>query len=511
MVKHSRSLIKRVNRIENKNQIAVKGRTELQQLQYDNFYEFFLGTWDVLHPSSELDVNWHLRYIAELLQLVYQGEIKKLSINIQPRFLKSELVSVAYPCWVWLHSPGEKFLCLSYSSALANTHNQMRRDLLRSNFYKNLFPELQLREDKNRISEFGNNFRGEIVARGYDGSITGVGSTSKGGIINDDANDPIKAESGRVRSETLRKFKDYSISRRSDPKNTPIINIQQRAHVEDITGYIESELSSEYKIIKLPSRAIENEEIVSPLSGELLATRKIGELLHPSRFGEEEDAEALRTMGAYMYASRFQQQPYVQGGGIFSNNWWRYTDVIPNNCIAVISVDASFGSVTETASFVVMQLWLIKRPNFIIYDQFRERLTYPETEAKLKEYRLKWMHELEMPITSMLIEKKANGAAIIQTLRAEFPGIIEINPTESKKARAESVAPNYESGNVLQWSGGAFKAIFELEHENFPNHSTNDCVDGASQVINYYIKRWRFNDLNINVRDEGITGSIKSY
>ncbi|WP_414589883.1 hypothetical protein, partial [Scytonema sp. PCC 10023] len=59
----------------------------------------------------------------------------------------------------------------------------------------------------------------------------------------------------QVRTETLRKFKDYSVGRRNDPKNTPIIVVQQRTNVEDVSGYILRELAEDYTYLKLPVRS----------------------------------------------------------------------------------------------------------------------------------------------------------------------------------------------------------------------------------------------------------------
>ncbi|MGL4619892.1 MAG: hypothetical protein ACRCZS_12665, partial [Chroococcidiopsis sp.] len=93
---------------------------EGQRLKYQNsLWEFFLKAWEVLEPSTPLAVNWHLELICEYLELVDEGKIKKLLINIAPRHLKSIIVSVIYPCWQWLRRPSLRSIYLSYSSSLA--------------------------------------------------------------------------------------------------------------------------------------------------------------------------------------------------------------------------------------------------------------------------------------------------------------------------------------------------------------------------------------------------------
>lgn len=187
MLNHSR-----LRRLENRTSAALDNRaaqiqqaptqlTDIQILQKSHLYHFFLGAWDVLHPTEDLQDNWHLRYLCEVLELVATGEVRYLLINIQPRSLKSELVSVCFPCWRWLHSPEGKWLCMSYASSLANSHNQMRRDLMRSPFYRSLFPSMELKDDKNRISEFANNYRGKCLLEVWIRLLQGLGRVLTGG------------------------------------------------------------------------------------------------------------------------------------------------------------------------------------------------------------------------------------------------------------------------------------------------------------------------------------------
>lgn len=279
--------------------------------------------------------------------------------------------------------------------------------------------------------------------------------------------------------------------------------------MSDISGYLLHEFPNKYRYINIPTRAKEHEEWRSPKTGDILAVRNPGDLLHPERFGETEDEEALRTLGAYMYAARHAQEPYPSSGGIFNPNWWRYYDELPQRFIPAISVDASFGSTSETASFVVIQCWLISRPNFYLYAQFRQRLTFPETKKIIAELYVRWCKELGLTIAPILIEGKANGKAIIQSLRSTIPGILEVIPRESKISRAQSVAPLFESGQVLLLRSAAWLDVYKIEFEAFPNYESDDCVDTSSQVIQYFLKQWRSHDAASD--DEYQTTKIKQY
>ena len=470
-----------------------------KELMLSDFYFFLINCWEqVMHPGSKLDLNWHIVFLAHCCQAIYERKVMNMIINIQPRSLKSEIITVGFPCWEWLKRPGARFLCLSYASSLANTHNQERRLIIQSPFYQELlayagFADFELRNDKNRISEFANNYRGEMISRGFDGSVTGVGAGGDqgGAIIVDDPNNPIATESPLVRQESERKFKDYSVGRRNDPKNTPVLVVQQRCHVEDITGVAQRDFPERYTIHKMPVRAgIEAEEWRSPLTGEILHTRQPGELLHPSRFGDEQDEEARVTLGSYMYAARFKQEPIQQGGIFFQEEWFRYFRHIPEGRVA-LSIDASFGSLTESASYVAIQAWIIYRPNFYLWYQLRDRLTFPKLLEAVTSVRNRVAEELDRPIVLTLIENKANGPAIIQVFRGKFNGVVAINPKESKEARAQAASPTYEAGNVHLKENEDWIPNLINEHCQFPNWPTNDCLDAASQIVNYYSKFWR--------------------
>ncbi|NJM69276.1 MAG: hypothetical protein HC862_03050 [Scytonema sp. RU_4_4] len=136
------------------------------------------GAWAVLEPNTPLDWNWHHAYIAEILTDVALGNTRRLLVNVMPRSLKSLLVSVFFPCWVWLRQPWASFLCMSYSTPLANDLSYKRRQVIESEWYQRLSRgRCVLSDNRNRITEYSNNSGGIIYARGLDGSVTGVGGT----------------------------------------------------------------------------------------------------------------------------------------------------------------------------------------------------------------------------------------------------------------------------------------------------------------------------------------------
>lgn len=121
-----------------------------RELARRNLFDFFQQGWKVLEPQTPLYVNWHQELTCEYLQQITAGQIKCLLINVAPRSLKSKIISVFFTCWEWLKYPSLHYLCMSYSSSLANDHNDERRTLIQSPWYQVLPGGMRLSNTKNR-------------------------------------------------------------------------------------------------------------------------------------------------------------------------------------------------------------------------------------------------------------------------------------------------------------------------------------------------------------------------
>lgn len=448
---------------------------ELTKYQ-DDLYAFFLKSWEVLEPSTPLQTNWHLELICEYLTLVDKGKIKKLKINIAPRHLKSRLCSVVFPPWQWLKLPSLAHLCCSYSSSLANDLSDDRRTLIQSDFYRNLFPELKLSNTKNRISEFKNNFRGEMNARGLDAGITGIGGI---GHIYDDPNDPDKVETDAIRDRTLKRYKDYSVGRRNDPKNYFIIVIQQRTHENDISGYIDKE-DSDFVSLSLPTVAEKDEVITFPISGKTIY-RKRGDFLHPERFGEKEVAEAKKTLGRFMFASRHQQRPIPVEGGILKEKYWNYYLKAPECPFKIWAWDTAFKE-KDHNDFSAGILLGVYKNNYYALDAFRDRLDYPDLRKQVKH-----LHEREKT-NAVVIEDKASGQSLIQELKrfSDLPIVVRKAETD-KVARVKAISPTVEAGRVYLPHNASWLSDFITETSHFPRAAHDDLVDAFVHGLSYLL------------------------
>ena len=142
------------------------------------FYEFFKVFWPVI-VAEKLSLNWHVWYLCNELQkvaeLVFAGLPKEydLVINISPGSSKSTIISQLLPAWCWTNMPSMRFIGGSYSYDLALRDSVASRDVVESDLYRELFPGLELKEDRNTMGQFVNNHMGGRLAVSVGSKVTG--------------------------------------------------------------------------------------------------------------------------------------------------------------------------------------------------------------------------------------------------------------------------------------------------------------------------------------------------
>jgi predicted phage terminase large subunit-like protein len=237
-----------------------------------------------------------------------------------------------------------------------------------------------------------------------------------------------------------------------------------------------------------------------------------GQLLFPERLPEPEVALQEITLGSYMTSGQFQQEPSPADGGIFRRAWfskfWCYPDdklepppirigdeEIQTQLMRIepstleeqaLSFDCAFKDVKDS-DFVVGQAWGRKKADRLLLDQVRGRMDFPATLTAVENLSRNWPRA-----TSKFIEDKANGPAVISSLKHKITGMIAISPEGGKASRAQGVSPQFEAGNI--WLPHPTNApwVWALIEEfvAFPKAAHDDCVDAASQLLNRWLGGW---------------------
>lgn len=475
-------------------QIALQEWRILDLVKKD-FRVFCQVAWERSNPNMPLTWNWHLDYLCECLEALSEGRFHNLLINIAPRSFKSTLVSIYYPCWEWLREPHNRFLCLSYSAALAIEHSQIRRSLIRQDWYQAAAEgKCLLKSDKNRLDEYENVSGGAMISRGLDGSVLGSGGNR---ILIDDPNSPEDAYSQAERESRSRKFREYVTTRKNSP-DTRLLLIQQRIAEGDCSGIVLDELDTPdtpwFKAI-VPTRAPDDIDVEYPISGKVYHRRK-GSLMHPERHSEVEDAAARLALGSFGYSARHDQRPAPSSGGVFEAGWFKQFD--PEQVEAtlfdrgefVLSLDTSFGSEAEQASYNVLGLYGVAYPNFYVLDLWRKKCSYVELKRAISVFIGSWVERLGFAPHKFLIEVKATGQPLISELKQTYQYIIPVNPKASKEARTQAISPTVEAGRLWVPNSANWRHSFIHEFITYPKGENDDQIDATSQLIAHYMRVW---------------------
>lgn len=441
------------------------------------------------HTMPRYRVNWHHRLIADRLERVQSGEIKRLLIHAPPRHGKSELASRRFPAWCLGKNPNEQVLAWSYSDPTAQDLNRDVQRIIMSPQYVELFPRTCL-NSRNVVTITTEKARRnarifDIV--GYDGIYQGAGTggpfTGKGGtliIIDDPTKNYEEAHSKTHRDRvwnfwrsTLRTRGEGSFVRGGDVR---IVGILTRWHEDDWAGRLIREMkeapeAERWDVVSLPAVLD-----VEAMDGD---PRQHGQALWPEKYDLEQLESLRRSVGSAAWEALYQQRPSPPGGGMFRRNWWRRYDEPPAKASEFLSWDMTFKD-TRAGSYVVGQVWAVEGARFFLRAQVRARMDFVNTVARFEALARKWPRA-----SAKLVEGAANGPAVISALRDRISGIIEIQPKGSKEARAAAVSPLVEAGNVYLPDDAPWVEDFIEEHAAFPNGAHDDQVDACSQALTY--------------------------
>lgn len=276
---------------------------------------------------------------------------------------------------------------------------------------------------------------------------------------------------------------DIEVERTANFIANGLVSHNTRWHEDDLSGTLldhqrkGGEFSDQWEVVNFPA-ILEKETECDP--------RQVGDALWPEKYDEKFLKITKHTMGASQFSALYQQTPAPSDGQVIKAKWLKRYDRAPEiarNSEILQSWDMSFGSVSDSASFVVGSVYHKIGSQVYLIDQVRGQWDFTETVAQVRALTAKW------PIaTRKLIEKKANGQAVIDTVSSEIQGIIPIIPDASKESRLIACQPIYEAGNVLYPQSSDAPWIDEHISEmiSFPNAKHDDRVDAESQALNYW-------------------------
>jgi predicted phage terminase large subunit-like protein len=438
-------------------------------------------TWPALAPATPFQDNWHVAAICEHLEAVARGEIRRLIINMPFRTLKSTIVSQAFPAWDWIDHSSRAFLTASYATEVATRDAVDARRIIDSPAYQRAYGHIfRLTTDQNVKSRYENDKRGARAITSTESAITGFGGDIR---IVDDPVSARKADSAAAIAASIEWWRGSMATRANDPASGPAIVVHQRLNARDLTGYLLAEEKG-WEHLVLPMRYDPALRKTTSLGFQDPRTVE-GELLHPVRLPEATVVELEASLGVYHRNAQMQQNPEPRSGIIFDRSCWKYWQVLPEIDEIAISVDCTFKDL-ETSDYVAIQAWGSKGANRYLLKRMKQRLNFSATVAAVRSF-----HALFPDAVAVLIEDKANGSAVIETLSGEIPGVLAINPDGGKVARAYAMQPEQEAGNLFLPDPSVDPDIetFLSEASSFPGSPNDDEIDSMSQFVNWARKR----------------------
>jgi predicted phage terminase large subunit-like protein len=467
-------------------QYAGATEEEKQRIQYRasleaNFSTFVKAAWHVIRPGVELKWSWHYDLISEHLTLVYERKCRRLRVNMPPRTLKSIMVTVMFPVWVWTKQSTHNFATASYSGELSTEHSVLRRNLIESDWFKGLWGDkVWLAEDQNQKAKYKNNSQAQMIATSVGGTATGLGGDT---LILDDGMKPEEAPSEVIRASAHSWFDGTWSTRLNDPSTGAMIVVEQRTHELDISGT----LSDGWTLLVLPLEAETEERWVFPISGRVIE-RRPGDILQPERFPAAVVENLKRKR--LVWAGQYQQHPSPLEGNMIKRSEVRYyggrdpitgavDPPLPDRFdTVVISADCSFKDL-KTSDYVCVGAIGAQGPNRYIFTVVLKHLDLPATGVEIKRQRATY------GARTVLVEDKANGPAVIKELRREISGVVEINPEGGKVSRFFAMCGEWQAGNWFVDRTAAWTEPFVDSITKFPTGAYDDDCDMVSQAATW--------------------------
>ncbi len=413
----------------------------------------------------------HHVLMAKKFQEIAEGKTKRLIINMPPRHTKSEFASFMLPAWFLGRFPDKKIIQCSNTAELAVGFGRKVRNLVDSEVYAKIFPNVALRSDSKAAGRWSTNANGEYFAIGVGGTVTGKGADL---LIIDDPHSEQEAALAAGDPSVFDKVYEWYTSgprQRLQPGGS-IVVVMTRWSKRDLTGKILKAMTDrdgdEWEIIELPA---------------ILPSEKP---LWPEFWSYEELSKLRIELPLSKWAAQYQQNPTSEEGALVKREWWQvWEKEIPPQCQFIIqSWDTAFTK-SERADYSACTTWGVfykdeneNDPHIILLDALKERMEFPELKARALEYYQEWQPD------AFIVEAKASGAPLIFELRRMGIPVQEFTPTRGndKISRLNSVTDLFASGKVWAPNKRWAEEVIE-EMAAFPNSDHDDLVDSSTQAL----------------------------
>ena len=427
----------------------------------------------IKHVYPNYIIGEHHRRLAQLFEDIANGKKKRIIVNIAPRHGKSELISYLAPAWFLGKHPHKKVIMASHTADLAVNFGRRVRNLVGSENYKDVFPEVQLQADSKSASRWGTNYNGEYFAIGVGGALAGRGADL---FIIDDPHSEQDAKLGKpdVFLPAWEWFQSGPLQRLMP--GGAIIVVMTRWSKLDLTGQIIDQMVKndevdDWEVVEFPA-------IIEDKNGEEKS-------LWPE-FWELEELRARRAaLDVRYWNAQYLQNPTSEEGALIKREWWNTWDKEnPPPCEFIIMTLDAAQEAKNRSDYNALTTWGVffneetNNYNIILLNAIKKRLEFPELKQLCIEEYTDWEPD------AFVVEKKSNGAALYQEFRRMGIPVGEFTPGkgQDKISRVNAVSDLFSSGIV--WAPDRRWANEVIEECNdFPSGVNDDLVDATTLAL----------------------------
>lgn len=465
------------NELTDIDKIQLVGQTLLKR----GFKDFFLFFFKMVE-NIPFDVEPMHQDLFDVFDKIEKGETIRQIINICPRSSKTTM-SIYFIAYCFAKNPACQFIYTSYSQELLTDNSRRLSNILTNELYQTMYclDSVEEEEKLNIIDDFWMEFLkkdkefkitskkittrsgGVVLFASMGSQITGFGFGAKnikkfsGMCILDDGDKPATIRSKRIREKT-RQYYEETLLTRANSSEAPILNIQQRLHVEDLTGYLLKTYN--FNLLKKP----------------LIDENGVCQL--PNQYKLERIEELKQNN--YRWVSQYQQEPIIEGGNVIKGEWFRRYDVLPRLRQVYITADTAMKT-KEANDYTVLQCWgqteIHGFTDYYLVDMIRGKWESPDLLEKAQLFFLKYK---SMGCSCLYVEDKASGTGLIQALQRRRIPVEAITPLKDKYMRLSEVLPLIKSGYVYIPDKSEWLIDFLTECEEFKadlSHTHDDIVD----------------------------------
>lgn len=416
--------------------------------------------------------NWHHWVVADYLEEVLKGNIKRLIINEPPRHGKSEQTSVRFPAYAMGKVPGLTMIVASYGATLATGFGRKARNQVRHPTYRRLFPGVTLAKDVGTAgAHWALNTGSEFVAAGIKGGITGKGA--KVLVVDDPYKDRKQADSVVYREDVKDWYRDVALTRLT-PDGAVVVPMT-RWHHDDLCGWLLREWpDEEWTVVNLAAIRDDDQLHYDP--------RDPGEALWANRYTLEILRQVREEVGPTTWNCMYQGKPTRGAASVLQVAWLQQDFVLehlPRFSRTVQSWDTAFEK-GKRNDYNVGTVWGDTGKDYYLLEVVRFRGTFPDVRKRMEALQEKWNSD------AVLIERKASGHDLYHSLRrdSDVP-VIPITPIVDKVQRAHGVSGRFEAGRVHIPRHAKWLSDYLTEVDEFPDGEHDDQVDSTTQAVSW--------------------------